>query len=272
MNEYYFFGDEVASIYEAKQIHTALETVKTWALKSKQPFVAFLRNFNYSHPGLGRPWNSIKWDGEIDLLIIMRNHFIIMEFKSKKAIVFGRTQLGNWQVQYDDINSPIEEKDYFTQCSKEKAFFSQEYYPKRFVQKIDRHKLSKLRPDVLLVFKDGSDLSNIWYVPPVRFDKNDFEMILKSVSRQAKDFLDKRFYYNPQRNVYMNKEKQDDVFLKQLEKALNEVNYENRVKKWFKVITESELFNLIENLGGTSFNFSEEDLVYFENDFKLKEM
>jgi hypothetical protein len=47
-------------------------------------------NINYFHKGLDNEWNSDEWNGEIDMIILCRNYFIIFELKNKRGIMWNK--------------------------------------------------------------------------------------------------------------------------------------------------------------------------------------
>ena len=259
---------DFASISEKMQSARIMSIIQTWANKRDEPFLGFYSNIEYFHAGVGEVWNSSRWKGEIDLIAVMRHHFLIIEMKSKKATIKGRTQKGQWEVKYDDTSEFRIEKDYFTQCSQMKTFFSQRYYPDYFINSELSRKDSKLVPDVLLIFKEGSDLSNVWFTPPIKFEKDEFIEMLSRLSEEDQEYLKNNYYYNELRNRFIVTNSQNDDFLHKLEIILAKIEYENRVAKWFRVLNENDLEITLDKCGSEKFEFCVDDLNIIATHFK----
>ena len=150
MKIFEYIGSENSYRKENYQINRVEKIIIEWAKGNHVENIWFFRNVNYFHKSFGLRWSNQEWNGEIDLLFICEHHFVVFELKNKKGAVKGQTQKGIWSIQYYGSNEFIDEKDYFKQCSRMKTFFSQDYYPKKILSKIDQE--YKLRHDVLLVF------------------------------------------------------------------------------------------------------------------------
>ena len=267
MKIYEYIGSESCYKKEIIQINRIIKIIIEWAKEINLEKCFFFKNVNYYHKGLGVKWNRQIWNGEIDLLFISKNHFIVFELKNKKGTIIGQTNKGPWKIKYHDSDMFIEENDYFMQCSKMKVFFSSNYYPQRILRKIDKE--YKLRPDILLVFLNGSDTSQIFYSPPVKYTTEEWYSILNKISNEDKNFMEKNFHYEKIRdiiNINFNNERIDSNRLKSI---LDSCNYEYRVVKWFHVITEDRLKELLPNLGSDSYEFDKNIIDIMVKDFNL---
>jgi hypothetical protein len=262
-----YSGMESIHPKENDQIIRIENIIIEWAKESKLEYIYFFKNVNYFHKSLELKWNRESWNGEIDLLLICEHHFVIFELKNKKGIIKGKTQHSPWQIKYHDSNEYIEERDFFIQCSKMKAFFSLDYYPKKILPKIDMQ--YKLRPDVLLVFLDGSDTSNVIFSPPVNFTVEEYYRILEKTNEEDKFFMEMNFYYSKIKDKFIINYKNEIVDTERLRKILNLCDYPDRVSKWFHVITEDKIKTLLPNLGSDSFRFDKEIINMMIKDFQL---
>ena len=226
-----------------------------------------LQNVNYYNEGLGLKWNSNEWNGEIDMIVLCKNHFIIFELKNKKGIVKGCTKKGLWGIKYKDNDNFKYEKDFYSQCSRIKAYFSQNYWPKNIQSNIDMN--SKLRPDVLLVFNNGCDLSKIKFTPMHKIDKNDYKIIINGNIEEYKIFMKSNFHYDDEQKSYLLNYGVNLIDEEILEIIFNTYGIENRVKKWFHVLTEDSLYDLLFSLGSDSFEITDYIFNILIKDFNL---
>ncbi len=268
MKVFEYIGSESNHKKEQSQIARIEKMIIEWGKEANLTDIWLFKNVNYFHKSLGLNWNKQSWNGEIDLLLISKNHFVIFELKNKKGVVSGQTHQGKWKIKYYDASTYTEEKDYFMQCSKMKVFFSRNYYPKKILPKIDVE--YTLRPDVLLVFLDGSDVSNIFYGPPVRFKVDEWYSILSKLNDEDKDFMESNFHFEKKRDIININFGGAPIDLKRVKTILEFCDYEERVSKWFRVITESKIKELLPNIGADTFEFNEQIVGLLVKDFHLK--
>ena len=263
-----YIGNNCEDKKEISQINRIKDILISWAKNANLDKIWIFTNVNYYHKGLGLKWNHIEWNGEIDLLLISKNHFIIFELKNKKGVIKGQTQNGYWKIKYYDSNNYVEEKNYFIQCSRIKAFFSLNYYPKKVLPKIRLD--YKLRPDILLIFLNGSDTSDIFFTPPTKFYTDEYYGIINMISNEDRKFMEENFHYEKKRDIININFNEERIDLKNLKRILDSCNYEDRISKWFHVLTEEKVIDLLPNLGSDSFIFNKEIIEIFVEDFKLK--
>ena len=262
-----FIGNNNNNEKEQNQINRVKDTVIKWGSQCNFTEMYIFFNINYFHEGLNIELNSDEWNGEIDMIVLCRNYFIIFELKNKKGIIKGQTKKGPWKVKYENYERFMSEKDYYSQCSRMKIFFSRNYWPKNIQPNIMEE--SKLRPDVLLIFQKGSDLSNFKYTPPQKISVKDYDMIIKKVNKKDRNFMEENFHYDDQQNKYSANYGSNIIDEDILERIYNYCGIENRVKKWFHVLTEDKLSELLPFLGSDSFKITDKIINIFIKDFKL---
>jgi hypothetical protein len=263
-----YYGHKNNNIKELDQIHRVKNIIIEWGINNSLDALYFFNNVNYANEGLGFGWNNLEWNGEIDLLALSHNHFIIFELKNKKGIIKGQTKSGLWGIKYTDHEKYLYENDYYSQCSRMKAFFSQNYWINKIQPKLKE--CSKLRPDVLLVFNTGSDLSNFKYTPPHKIGISEYKTILDKLTIQTdREFIKSNFHYDEEQKAYIINYGTKIIDDNKLGLIYNYCGIESRVKKWFHVITEDDISMILPNLGSNSFNINQEIVKMMVQDFNL---
>jgi hypothetical protein len=262
-----FIGYNNNDAKELNQINRVKDIVIKWGSQCNFTEMYIFFNINYFHEGLNVEWNSDEWNGEIDMIVLCRNYFIIFELKNKKGIIKGQTKRGQWKVKYENHERFKSERDYYSQCSRMKTFFSRNYWPKNI--QLNIMEKSKLRPDVLLIFQNGSDLSNVKFTPSKKIIVEDYNKILEKVNKKDANFMKQNFHYDDQQKIYLVNYGVDLIDEDILERIYNYCGMENRVKKWFHVLTEDKLGELLPFLGSDSFMITDKIVNILIKDFKL---
>jgi hypothetical protein len=261
---------EYNGINNYKHEQEQIKRVETILIKhgkdANLPFMAFLKNANYFNAGIVTKGMNKSWNGEVDLICVSEHHFIIFELKNKKGNVKGQMRkIGKWFIKYHDKEQYMPQNNYFMQCSKMKTYFAQGYFKQERWPQINDE--IKVWPHVLLVFQDGSDLSEIEYCPPVTYDIDEYEEILRGITEEHKCFMKEHFHYNEiRKKMEINEGGNIDNELKAI---LESCNYTYRVKKWLHVVTESGITNILPETGSASFTFNENVVRKIAKDFNL---
>jgi hypothetical protein len=148
-----------------------------------------------------------------------------------------------------------------------KTFFSQNYWINNIQPNVKEE--SKLRPDILLIFQNGSDLSNFKYTPSHKIVVKDYDKILKMTNKKDKNFMNQNFHYDNQQKAYLVNYGANLIDEDNLEYIYNYCGINNRVKKWFHVLTEDKLNKLLPFLGSDSFMITYKIINILVKDFKL---
>ncbi|GHV21200.1 hypothetical protein FACS189494_06260 [Spirochaetia bacterium] len=81
--------------------------------------------------------------------------------------------------------------------------------------------------------------------------------------------MEDNFYFNKSQDVFRVKNSEKLIDYDKLKSILKTCNYKDRVTKWFKVITEDDIINLLPNLGSNTFVFDNDIINMMVKDFNL---
>jgi hypothetical protein len=268
MKIYEYKGKESEHKGELSQINRIINIIINWGKETGKEWIYFIRNTNYINQGLNIVGNTGEWSGEVDLLAITNNMFIIMELKNIIAQVKGQTVKGLWGIKHSSENKYWYKNDYYIQCSRMKTYFSRNYYPNVILPLLDYE--SKLRPDVLLIFRDGSNFK-ISFVPVREYNDELYNELHNKLHENDIHFFEGLFWYDDSQKQYTLKTKlrNNKEVMNRLHHILNYCEYKDRNLKWFHVITESQLVELLPQLGSDSFRINEQTMDKIIEDFKL---
>lgn len=201
------------------------------------------------------------WNGQIDILLLMRDKIVVYELKGFTAkIIKGKTDNNPWVVNTLKHGIKIT-KSYFYQASKCRAYILRDFlekYRKCEGKFSDTHWVV----DARIVLKDDSDFSGFFFRVPRTINEEDLAVIASNLSNDLDIELIRRYYSgrelgtNKLHSICLPPEEYRKVY-----EILKKANYSIRTNRWFKLLTEKDIKGDLKLVGSSKNELAEEDAI-----------
>lgn len=200
---------------------------------------------NYQHNAGDRLDNDCDWNGEYDLVLFAQRRIIVYELKSAAMrLLWGRSDDRKWRFRKND-GQKVERESEFYQISRQRAAFVQDFLVNPEVAgRLVREKHFKV--DHRLVISDNADYSNFYYTLPQDLDDDELESeVIPNVATEVEREFIRSMYSLPfvRRGAPARRLKKDRS-KSEMQRLVNVMPAEwqgKRIKRWFRILKESEI-------------------------------